>query len=113
MPRFETIPVKCNTKETWKLITERDKEVKDAENMGLPIDKIVDSYKEELSKSYKYVESDINVDMIIGYYLDAEDDETVLIKTVAETIVTSLSIKQLRELINPPVRHLRFTDSQL
>lgn len=105
MAKFITIPVKSNTPESFKLMDERTEEIRNEKEKAAILGKdpstleIMQKYEEKIDKTLVFSISRINIDMIIGYYKDSENDKQTIIKTVSDSIVTNLSEEELDQKI--------------
>ncbi len=105
MAKFITIPVKCNTNESFELLTERDEKLKEdkkqVDSMGMDSHsiEIIKEYENKLKDTFEYREIDLNVDLIVGFNKDIENEKQTIIKTVQECITTSITVIDLRKLI--------------
>ena len=105
MAKFITIPIKSNTPESFKLIDERTEEIRvDKEEAALmnkepSTIKILEDYQKKIDDTYIYSDSRLNVDMIIGYHKDGEDEKLTIINMISSPIVTNLSVEELDKLL--------------
>ena len=96
-PIFLKLKIKTNTEESLKILTQIDEKIKESKNLGISVD--ISDLEKELTESYDYKESRVNVEMIVGYYHDFDSVTGSCIETVSKNICTNSTVEEIDKMI--------------